>query len=67
MLVAPVTIGAGARLGAGFVVTHDVGDGVLAYGVPARPKKADSRTMIARRVCLDELDSRVGSASGCRD
>ena len=41
MLVAPVSIGTGARLGAGSVVTHDVGDGVVAYGVPARPKKAD--------------------------
>lgn len=40
MLVAPVRIGAGARLGAGSVVTHDVGDGALAYGVPAREKKA---------------------------
>jgi len=39
MLVAPVRIGAGARLGAGSVVTHDVGDGALAYGVPAREKK----------------------------
>lgn len=42
MLVAPVSIGAGARLGAGSVVTHDVGDGVVAYGVPARPKKDDT-------------------------
>ena len=47
MLVAPVNVGKGARLGAGSVVTRDVGDGVLAYGVPARPKKAvegDDRT-----------------------
>lgn len=36
MLVAPVTIGAGARTGAGSVVTRDVGDGETAYGVPAR-------------------------------
>jgi bifunctional UDP-N-acetylglucosamine pyrophosphorylase/glucosamine-1-phosphate N-acetyltransferase len=43
MLVAPVSVGAGARLGAGSVVTRDVGDGVLAYGVPARPKKASDR------------------------
>jgi bifunctional UDP-N-acetylglucosamine pyrophosphorylase/glucosamine-1-phosphate N-acetyltransferase len=36
MLVAPVTIGAGARTGAGSVVTHDVPPGQLAVGVPAR-------------------------------
>ncbi len=36
MLVAPVTIGAGARTGAGSVVTHDVPPGQLALGVPAR-------------------------------
>ncbi len=36
MLVAPVRIGRAARTGAGSVVTHDVPDGELAYGVPAR-------------------------------
>jgi bifunctional UDP-N-acetylglucosamine pyrophosphorylase/glucosamine-1-phosphate N-acetyltransferase len=43
MLVAPVTIGDGARTGAGAVVTHDVADGGLVVGVPARPviKPAD--------------------------
>jgi bifunctional UDP-N-acetylglucosamine pyrophosphorylase/glucosamine-1-phosphate N-acetyltransferase len=38
MLVAPVTIGDGARTGAGSVVTKDVPPGALAYGVPARLK-----------------------------
>ena len=36
MLVAPVTIGAGAATGAGAVVTKDVAPGALAKGVPAR-------------------------------
>ena len=41
MLVAPLTVGAGARTGAGAVVTHDVAPGELVYGVPARASKRD--------------------------
>lgn len=37
LLVAPVTVGAGARTGAGSVVTRNVAAGELVYGVPARP------------------------------
>lgn len=39
MLVAPVRVGKGAVTGAGSVVTHDVPDGAVAYGVPARVRK----------------------------
>jgi bifunctional UDP-N-acetylglucosamine pyrophosphorylase/glucosamine-1-phosphate N-acetyltransferase len=37
MLVAPLTIGEGAKTGAGSVVTHDVPDNGVVVGVPARP------------------------------
>jgi bifunctional UDP-N-acetylglucosamine pyrophosphorylase/glucosamine-1-phosphate N-acetyltransferase len=39
MLVAPLTIGKGAKTGAGAVVTHDVADGEVVVGVPAHPIK----------------------------
>jgi len=41
MLVAPVNIGKGAKTGAGSVVTHDVPDDAVAYGVPARVRKVE--------------------------
>ncbi len=40
LLVAPVTVGARAKTGAGAVVTHDLPPESLAYGVPARVKGA---------------------------
>ncbi len=39
LLVAPVRVGKRARTGAGSVVTHDVPEDALAYGVPARVVK----------------------------
>jgi bifunctional UDP-N-acetylglucosamine pyrophosphorylase/glucosamine-1-phosphate N-acetyltransferase len=39
MLVAPVRVGRDARTGAGSVVTRDVPDGAVAYGVPARVRR----------------------------
>jgi len=38
MLVAPLTIGDSARTGAGAVVTKDVPEGALVFGVPARSR-----------------------------
>ncbi len=39
LLVAPLHIGAGAKTGAGSVVTHDVPPRTVVYGVPARVRK----------------------------
>ncbi len=39
MLVAPLHIGDDARTGAGAVVTHDVPEGTVVYGVPAKPHR----------------------------
>lgn len=44
LLIAPVSIGANARTGAGAVVTKDVPAGALAYGVPARLSASKTST-----------------------
>jgi bifunctional UDP-N-acetylglucosamine pyrophosphorylase/glucosamine-1-phosphate N-acetyltransferase len=44
VLVAPVEIGAGARTGAGAVVTHDVPAGALVMGVPAKERPSEGGT-----------------------
>jgi bifunctional UDP-N-acetylglucosamine pyrophosphorylase/glucosamine-1-phosphate N-acetyltransferase len=46
LLVAPVTIGAGAQTGAGSVVTKDVAAHTLVYGVPARSPRAPLDTPV---------------------
>ena len=44
MLVAPVTVGAGAITGAGAVVTKDIPPGRLAVGVPAKIRESQPET-----------------------
>jgi bifunctional UDP-N-acetylglucosamine pyrophosphorylase/glucosamine-1-phosphate N-acetyltransferase len=45
MLVAPLKIGAGARTGAGAVVTKDVSEDTLVVGMPARAiRKLERKT-----------------------
>ena len=45
MLVAPVRVGARARIGAGSVVTHDIPPDATAYGVPARVKQKKDKSI----------------------
>ena len=49
MLVAPVSIGEGARTAAGAVVTKDVPPGALAVGAPARMRETEAAATEAER------------------
>ncbi|WP_414902083.1 serine O-acetyltransferase EpsC [Sphingomonas flavalba] len=42
-ILGPITVGAGARIGANAVVTKDVAPGAVMVGIPARPMPVDAR------------------------
>jgi bifunctional UDP-N-acetylglucosamine pyrophosphorylase/glucosamine-1-phosphate N-acetyltransferase len=64
MLVAPLHIGRGAKTGAGSVVTHDVPDGALVYGVPARSRKpvGQNRAVKERRGTKEKRGASKGKS-----
>ena len=61
MLIAPVTIGAGARTGAGAVVTRDVAPHSTVVGMPARPIELRRRRTAA--AAADDRNTQTGGGS----
>jgi bifunctional UDP-N-acetylglucosamine pyrophosphorylase/glucosamine-1-phosphate N-acetyltransferase len=57
MLRAPITLGDGARTGAGAVVTHDVPAGALVVGIPARVRSGDGAPTDAAQPTSDRVPS----------
>ena len=53
-----VTIGNNSVIGAGAVVTHDIPDNSLAFGVPAR---------VARKIDIVPLKNRIGGTHDSRE
>src|SRR5260370_18590653 len=53
LLIAPVTLGDGARTGAGAVVRHDVPPGGVAVGVPARVIRHEEHPRTRRLPTID--------------
>jgi bifunctional UDP-N-acetylglucosamine pyrophosphorylase/glucosamine-1-phosphate N-acetyltransferase len=62
MLIAPVTLGDGARTGAGSVVNRDVQPGQVVVGVPARPIRSAKTPPPAAQSDAEPDSSRAGSA-----
>ena len=66
MLVAPITVGEGARTGAGAVVTRDVPPGKLAVGVPARMRDPRPRPEPDEAAADGKAGGNAGGEPGAR-
>ncbi|MCY4411613.1 MAG: bifunctional UDP-N-acetylglucosamine diphosphorylase/glucosamine-1-phosphate N-acetyltransferase GlmU [Caldilineaceae bacterium] len=65
LLVAPVTLGARARTGAGSVVTRDVDEDALVYGVPARrPRPAEQADSCTAAPAQPDTETGEEAAAG---